>query len=148
MVKGLPNIQQPTSSRESYILAKHHMDKFIYGVWYMTKTPLELVHTILCGSMQTYSLIRNVYFMTFIDNFSRKTWVYLLKQKSEDFDIFKRFKVMVEKESGKYIKVLISDIGGEYMLTDFMDFFQYHGIKRQSTTRYTPQHNGVDEKKN
>jgi hypothetical protein len=79
MVKGLPSIQQPTSSCESCILENHHMDKFIYGVLYRDKAPLELVHTNLCGSMQTYSLIGNVYFMTFIDDFSRKTWVYLLK---------------------------------------------------------------------
>jgi transposase InsO family protein len=86
--------------------------------------------------------------MTFIDDFSRKTWVYLLKQKSQDFDIFKRFKFMIEKESGKYIKVLISDRGGEYMLTDFMEFCQSHRIKRHFTTRYTPQQNRVVERKN
>ena len=55
---------------------------------------------------------------------------------------------MVEKESGKYIKVFISDIGGEYMLTDFMDFCLSYGIKRQFTTHYTPQQNGVAERKN
>ena len=49
---------------------------------------------------------------------------------------------------GKYIKLLRSDIGGEYMLTDFMDLCQSHGIERQFTTRYTPQHNGVAERKN
>ena len=55
---------------------------------------------------------------------------------------------MVERESGKYIKVLRLDRGGEYMITHFMDFFQSHGIKRQFTTRYTPQKNGVIERKN
>ena len=50
--------------------------------------------------MQTPSLNGSVYFMTFIDDFSRKTWLYLLKQKSEAFEVFKRFKSMVENESG------------------------------------------------
>jgi hypothetical protein len=84
MVKGFPNIQQPTSSCESCILAKHHMDKFIYGVSYRVKDPLEPVHTDLCGSVKTSSLTDNVYFNTFIDDVSQNSWVYLLKQKCND----------------------------------------------------------------
>ena len=57
----------------------------------------------LCGPMQTPSLNGSVYFMTFIDDFSRKTWLYLLKHKSESFEVFKRFKFMVENESGRTI---------------------------------------------
>jgi hypothetical protein len=98
--------------------------------------------------MQAPSLTGHVYFITFIDDFSRKTWVYLLKKKSEAFDIFRRFKFLVQKESGKYIKFLRSDRGGEYILTDFMEFCQSHGIKRQFTTRYTLQQNGVAKRKN
>jgi hypothetical protein len=108
-------------------------------VSYRDKAPLVLVQIYLCGPMQTYSLTGDVYFMNFINDFSKKTWVYLLKKKSEAFDIFKRFKVMVEKESGKYIEVLRSNRGGKYMLTNFMEFCHFHGIKRQFTTRYTPQ---------
>jgi len=52
------------------------------------------------------------------------------------------------KINGKYIKFLRSDIGGEYMLTYFVEFCQFHGIKRQFTTHYTPQKNGVVERKN
>jgi hypothetical protein len=148
MVKGLHNIQQPTNSCKSCIVAKHHMDTFIYGVSCMAKAPLELFHIDLCGPMQTLSLNGNVYFITFIDDFSQKTWVYLLKQKSEDSDIFKRFKVMFENESGKYIKVLILDREGEYILTDFMEFCWSHAIKRQFTIHYTPRQNGVVERKN
>jgi hypothetical protein len=71
-----------------------------------------------------------------------------VEEKSEAFEIFKMFKVMVEEESGKYIKVLRSDRGGEYILIDFMDFFQYHGIKKKFTTHYTPQQIGVAKRKN
>lgn len=148
MVKGLPSIQQPTSSCESCILAKHHREKFVCRLSYRAKGPLEIVHTDLCGPMQTPSLTGNIYFLTFIDDYSRKTWVYLLKQKSETFAVFKRFKALVEKEIGKYIKVLRSDRGGEYMLNNFMEFCQDHGIKRQFTTRFNPQQNGVAERKN
>ena len=82
MVKGFPSIEQPTGSCESCILGKHHREKIISGVSYRAKAPLELVHIDLHGPMQTPSLTGNVYFMTFIDDFSRKTWLYLLKQKS------------------------------------------------------------------
>ena len=70
MVKGLPSIQQPTSLCEIYILATHHRDKFVFGVSYRSKAPLELIHTYFYGSMQTPSLVGNAYFMTFIDDIS------------------------------------------------------------------------------
>jgi hypothetical protein len=130
MVKGLPCIQQPKSSCESCILEKHQRGKFVSGVFYREKAPLEIVHTDLCGTMQTPSLTGCVYFMTFIDDFSRKTWLYLLKQKSEAFDVFKKFKSMVENESGQTIKILRSDRGGEYKLNYFNEFCDFHGIKR------------------
>jgi hypothetical protein len=98
--------------------------------------------------MKTPYLNGSVYFMTFIDDFSRKTWLYLLKQKSKSFDVFKRFKSLVENESGQTIKILRFDRGGEYKLNEFIEFFYLHGIKRQFTAQYTPQQNGVAERKN
>ena len=86
-------------------MGKHHREKFIFGVSNRTKEPLELVHTDLCGPMQTTSLTGNVYFMNFIDDYSKKTWVYLLKHKSQVFDMLKSFKAMAEKESDRFIKV-------------------------------------------
>ena len=97
IIKRLSSIEQPTCSFESCILGKHHREKFISGVSYRAKAPLELVHTDFCGPMQTPYLTGNVYFMTFIDDYSRKTWVYLLKQKSQAFYVFKSFKSMAEK---------------------------------------------------
>ena len=55
---------------------------------------------------------------------------------------------MVEKESGNHIKILRLEIGGEYMLTNFIDFCQLHGIKRLFTAHYTPWENGITERKN
>ena len=110
MVKGLPSIEQRAGSCESCILEKHHREKFISGVSCKAKAPFERAHTDLCGPMQTPSLTINVYFITFNDDYSRKTWVYLLKHKSQAFDVFKSFKAMAEKQSNRFIKVLISDI--------------------------------------
>ena len=128
MVKGFPSIEHLAGSCESCILGKHHREKFIYGVSYRAKVPLELVHTYLCGPTQTPYLNTYVYFITFIDDYSNKTWVYLLKQKSQSFDVFKIFKAMAEKESNIFIKVLRLDRGGEFMSNEFMEFCKYHGI--------------------
>ena len=74
--------------------------------------------------------------------------MYLLKQKSQDFDVFKICKAIIEKESDRFIKVLRSDRGGECMSNEFMEFCQYYGIKRQITSRYTRQQNKVVKRKN
>ena len=88
------------------------------------------------------------YFVTFIDDYSRKVWVYFMKKKSEVFGHFKAFKAMVEKETGLQIKCLRSDGGGEYFSNEFNTFLDEQGIKRQFTCHYTPQQNEVVERKN
>lgn len=97
MVQGLPPIMQPTNSCESCIMAKQHRESFPVGRSNKARVPLELVHTDICGPMQTPSLGGSLYFLTFIDDFSRKTWIYFLKEKSDAFYKFKEFKSMVEK---------------------------------------------------
>ena len=66
--------------------------------------------------------------MLFIDDYSRKTWVYFLKQKSEAFIAFKNFKALVEKESGYEIKSLRFDRGGKFTSKEFNDFCESHEI--------------------
>ena len=76
-----------------------------------------------CGPMRMPSHENNKYFILFIDEFSRMTWVYFLKEKSEVFGVFKKFKALAENQSGKWIKVLRSDCGKEYTpLTSLKDF--------------------------
>eukprot|EP00253_Pinus_taeda_P025810 PITA_25810 len=88
------------------------------------------------------------YILTFIDDFTRKTWVYFLKNKSEVFERFCNFKALVENQSGLHIKVLRTDRGGEYISKEFLRFCRENGIHKQFTTRYTSQQNGVAERKN
>jgi transposase InsO family protein len=85
------------------------------------------------------SICGSFYFLTFIDDFSRKIWIYFLRHKSETFAKFKEFKVEAKKQSGKYIKSLSSDGGGEYNSIEFANFCKSQGIIMQTTTRYTPQ---------
>jgi len=76
---------------------------------------LQLIHSDTCGPLEFPSISHLVYFLTFIDDFSRKYWVYFLKNKSETFVKFQEFKSMVENASGKSIKTLRSDNGGEFV---------------------------------
>ena len=88
------------------MLGKQHREKFEKGKAWRARQKLELVHSDLCGPMKTASLGGAKYFVTFIDDFSRKVWIYLLKDKSKTFEAFKEFKQEAENESGLKIKIL------------------------------------------
>ncbi|GAA0166566.1 hypothetical protein LIER_21692 [Lithospermum erythrorhizon] len=92
--------------------------------------------------MRVLSLGGVRYFMSFIDDYSRRCWVYPIKRKT---DVFEIFKVRLELEFGKKIKCLRTDNGGEYTSSEFC---KYAGIKRQYTTTCTLQQNGVTERMN
>ena len=98
--------------------------------------------------MSRKSLSGCEYYLTFIDDYSRETWIYFLEAKSEVFARFQEFKALVENQSGKGIKVLRSDNGGEYSSRQLIDFCAQHGIRRQMTVPYNPQQNRVVERKN
>lgn len=97
--------------------------------------------------MSTRALSSGEYFIIFIDDHSWKTWIYFLKTKDEVFDQFREFKALVENAIGKKIKVLRSDNDGEYTDKGFTYFCAKEGIKREWTTPYNPQQNGVVERK-
>jgi hypothetical protein len=67
---------------------------------------LELVHTDVWGPTQISSLGGSHYYVTFIDDATRKTWVYCIRQKSDVFDTFEKWKALVENETGKSLKCL------------------------------------------
>ena len=109
--------------------------------------PLEIIHSDV-WTADTMTIGGCYYFVTFIDDYSRKVWVYFMKAKSEVFGYFQEFKAMVEKETGLQIKCLQSDNGGEYTSHAFSDFLKRNGIVRHKSCRFTPQQNGVVERKN
>ena len=84
----------------------------------------------------------------FTDDFSRKSWTYFLKRKSETFEKFKVFKYMIELETGNKIGVLRTDRGGEFTSTLFKQYCLDNGIQRELTQINTPQQNGVSECRN
>ena len=108
-----------------------------------TKGTLELIHSNVCGPMPSISLSGYEYYITFMDDYSIKTWIHFLKNKSEVFKKFKEFKSLIENQSEKRIKTLRSDNGGEYTSKEFQAFYKEERIKRDVSTRYNPQQNGV-----
>ncbi|GJR58954.1 retrotransposon protein, putative, ty1-copia subclass [Tanacetum coccineum] len=112
------------------------------------KDLLGLIHTDVCDPFRIMSRQGANYFVTFIDDFSRYGYVYLLKHKHEMFETFKVFQKEVENELGKTIKSLRSDRGGVYMSQEFLDHLKEHGIIAHRTPSYMPQHNGVSERRN
>ena len=79
-----------------------------------SKGILDLIHSDICGSMSSPSLSGCLYYVLFNDDHSQKSWIYFLKAKSETFDKFKGFKALIENQTGRHIRILRSDNGGEY----------------------------------
>ncbi|KPJ16606.1 Retrovirus-related Pol polyprotein from transposon TNT 1-94 [Papilio machaon] len=109
---------------------------------------LELVHSDICGPMSVNSMSGYRYFMTLIDDKTRKTFVYLLKNKSEAIEKIKEFKVFAERQTEKKLKSIRTDNGKEYVNNDMKSFTKKYGIVHQLTVEYTPEQNGVAERAN
>ena len=148
MVIGLPPIQLQTDICDECTVGKQPCDSFPTAPAWRAEHILELVHSDLCGPIHPASCSGKRYFLTFIDDYSRKTWVYLLHEKSEAFAAFQSFKSKVEKMTDYSIKCLRTDRGGEFNSRAFVTYCEQHGIQRQLTAAYTPQQNGVAERKN
>ncbi|KAL4296424.1 hypothetical protein GQ457_12G004830 [Hibiscus cannabinus] len=108
---------------------------------------LELVHSDVCGPLKVRSHGGALYFVTFIDDCSRKLWVYTLKTKDQVFETFKQFQASVERETGKKLKCIRIDNGGEYK-GPFHEYCLRQGIRHQRTPPKTPQLNGLAERMN
>ena len=89
---------------------------------------LERVHTDVCGQFSVASIVKHMYYVIFVDDFSRKCWIFFMQKKSETFSNFCEFKALVVKDSRKHVKALRSDNGGEYISGEFKDFCSKEGI--------------------
>ncbi|CAL8152562.1 unnamed protein product [Prunus armeniaca] len=134
LVYGLPEIGNADRLCQDCASGKSHREAFGKEKTWRASVPLELVHSDVLG----------VYY----NDYTRMCWVYFLQFKSEVFNIFNKFKAMVEVQSGYKIKKLRSGRGGEYTSTEFLQFCEEIGLERQLTVAYSPQQNGVAERKN
>lgn len=132
---------------EACELAKHHRS-FYAPVNQRSASPFMVIHSDVWGLSPVTSLSGYRWFVTFIDCYSRVTWVYLLKAKNEAFSCFQSFHRMVCTQFDAKIKVLRSDKGTEYIDGSFRAYLDQHGILYQTSCVGTPQQNGVAERKN
>ena len=126
---------------------KHHRSHFPTSCR-RAKEPLELVHSDVCGKVNAKSLGGAEYFLTFIDDFTHYTWVYVLNKKSDVFKCFVEWKALVENRSSRKLKILRTDNGGEYVSSEFGDYLRSEGIRHERTIPKTPEQNGVAERMN
>ncbi|RDX95883.1 hypothetical protein CR513_21525, partial [Mucuna pruriens] len=106
----------------------------------------SIVHSDIWGPSRVTSFGFN-YFVTFIDEYSRCTWVYLMKERSELLSIL-MFSKLVENQFGKTIKILRSDNAKEYFSSELNSYLSSKEILHQSTCPHTPQQNGIAKRKN
>ena len=146
MVNGIPIISNIIGVCNGCQLGKMTRQLFSKGLARRAIKILQLVHTDVCGPMRTHYLDNSKYFI--FDYYSRMTWVYFMKDHSEVFKIFNKFKNYAEKECFSQIKNLRSDNGTEYTSSEFNKFCNEEGIHHQLTIPYTLQPNSVTERKN
>ena len=101
--------------------------------------PLELVHSDICGPINVKARHGASYFLTFIDDYSCFSYVYLISHRFEALDCFKRFMVEVENLKERNLKVFRINRGREYLSKQFQELCEEKGICRQLTIPGTPQ---------
>jgi hypothetical protein len=148
MVDGLPMIKKVEQVCDGCALGKQHRTPFPQTSTWRASQGLELVHTDLCGQVSPATPGGKSYFMLIVDDYSRYMWIELLENKSEALVCFKKFRAAAELESGHRLRAFRTDRGGEFNSRAFVDFCDEHGIKHSTTTPYTPQQNGVVERRN
>jgi transposase InsO family protein len=113
-----------------------------------TKAPLELLHMDVCGPLAEQSMGGFNYFATTLDDYSGLSSVALLRRKSDVYTHTVDTITLWENQTGKTVKAIRTDNGGEYLSRQFQDYFADKGILHQTTVPYTPQQNGKAERLN
>ncbi|MFS7989993.1 putative RNA-directed DNA polymerase [Helianthus anomalus] len=144
-----PDISIPDNFHcESCQLGKHTRRPYPPKASSRTVSIFELVHSDVWGPCPVKTTLGFQYFVTFIDDYSRATWVYLLKSRSEINSIFHEFHAYVKTQFKTSIQTLRTDNAKEYLSTDFSTYLKSQGIIHETSCAYTSQQNGVAERKN
>ena len=148
LVTGIPSIHVLKEICSSCLLGKQARHAFPQATSYRATRRLELLHGDLCGPITPNTFSGNRYVFVVIDDHSRYMWTMLLKNKNDAFEKFKKLKGVVEQETEEKIITFRTDRGGEFVSSEFRYFCETSGIKRHLTAPYTPQQNGVVERRN
>jgi hypothetical protein len=128
----------------SYMLGKMLWDRIPKLRTTKTRRSLQLIHSNFCGPMLITSKNGSKFILTFIDDFSRKTWLYFLSENPQTLNTFKQFRTLVESKNSKIdrIETLRNDReGGDYLSKTFIEYYKNRGIHRQLTSGYSPHQN-------
>ena len=148
LVRGIPHVKIEKEVCDLCLFGKQSRQVFPQGTSYRAAKILELVHGDLCGPITPSTHAGNKYIFVIIDDKSRYMWTALLKEKSDSFNKFKQFRALVEQETRIKIQTFRTNRGGEFILHEFTKFCEESGIKRHLTAPYSPQQNGVVERRN
>lgn len=150
MVKGInltPEDIKATGICKACAQAKHSRSPFERAEDKTTDV-LHLVHMDICGPLPEETPGGKKYFITFLDDYSRYSDVILLERKSEAKSVIKSQFAYMERQTGKHVKGVRTDNGGEFISDDLRDYFKEKGINHQKTVAYTPEQNGRAERLN
>ena len=106
------------------------------------------MHSDVCGKMSTQSLSGSENFLTFIDDKTRYTWVYILKRNNQVFKKFLEWKALAEKSTGQELKIFRTDNGGEFTSTEFEEYLKKEDFRHELTGQKNPEQNRVAERMN
>ncbi|WVZ53904.1 hypothetical protein U9M48_004791 [Paspalum notatum var. saurae] len=148
LVRGLPELEHVNQVCDGCLVGKQRRSPFPAQARRRTGHPLDLVHGDLCGPITPTTPSGNQYFLLLVDDMSRYMWLRLLSRKDQAPAAIKNFQAAVEVESGRKLKVLRTDRGGEFTSVEFGEYCAKRGVQRQLTAPYSPQQNGVVERRN
>ena len=148
MVTGLPEFKEEKRTCDTCIVTKQRRAPFPAKAKYRAATPLELVHGDLCGPISPATPTGRRFFLLLVDDATRYMWIALLSAKSDAAATIKRIKASAELEVGRPLRVLRIDNGGEFTANEFADYCADAGVQRHFSAPYTPQQNGVVERRN
>ena len=112
-----------------------------------SSSPFDLVHSDVWGPSPVSTKVGARYYVSFIDDHTRYCWIYLMKHRSEFFDVYKAFRALVKTQHSAVIKCFTCDMGGEYTSNKFCELLALDGTIHQTSCTDTPEQNGVTERK-
>uniref|UniRef100_A0A2N9FXA9 Integrase catalytic domain-containing protein n=1 Tax=Fagus sylvatica TaxID=28930 RepID=A0A2N9FXA9_FAGSY len=154
LVSAIPSLSSCISVNNKHVqhhckhclIGKMHKLPFVSSQFQSTR-PLELVHSDVWGPAPINSSNGYRFYLLFVDDYSRFSWLYLLHRKSDVLQTFKHFQASVENQLSQKIKILRTDCGGEYTSNEFNTHCASHGIIHHFSCPHTPQQNGLVERK-
>lgn len=148
MVHGMPLIHHTEQVCDACLVGKQRRAPFPQQANYRAAEPLELVHGDLCCPISPPTQGGKRYFLLLVDDHSRFMWLYLLRSKDEAAEAIQRFKVHAERETGRKLRTFRSDRRGEFNSGEFSLYLADLDVQRHLTAPYTPQQNGVVQRRN